>query len=80
MIVAESPTTAENDVLVKLTSLNVEEAERKLIAKALERANNNKTRAADLLGMSVRTLRNKLNTPSDSGVSLAGSQAAKISE
>jgi DNA-binding NtrC family response regulator len=73
MMGTESQTTVDDGVLVKLTSLNVEAAERKLIAKALEKANNNKTRAAELLGMSVRTLRNKLNTSSDSGVSLAGS-------
>lgn len=50
-------------VLVRLTSLNVEDAKRELTAKALEMADNNRTRAAELLGISVRTLRNKLNTP-----------------
>ena len=50
---------------VTLTTLNVAEAERALIARALETAGGNRTRAADLLGMSVRTLRNKLNNPSD---------------
>ena len=44
-----------------LTSLNVDEAEVKLIARALEMSGGNRTRAADLLGISVRTLRNKLN-------------------
>jgi len=46
---------------VILTSLDVNEAEAKLIARALEVSNGNRTRAAELLGMSVRTLRNKLN-------------------
>ncbi len=46
---------------VTLTSLNVAEAERALIQRALATAGNNRTKAADLLGMSVRTLRNKLN-------------------
>ena len=41
----------------------VADAERVLIERALEAAGNNRTRAAELLGMSVRTLRNKLNGP-----------------
>ena len=62
--------TPDEDVLVKLRSLNVEDAERKLIAKALEMASNNRTRAAELLGISVRTLRNKLNAPTEGEASL----------
>ena len=41
--------------------LNVSEAEAKLIERALEVAKGNRTRASELLGISVRTLRNKLN-------------------
>jgi DNA-binding NtrC family response regulator len=41
----------------------VDEAERELIRRALEVAGNNRTRAAEMLGLSVRTLRNKLNGP-----------------
>src|SRR5689334_21375973 len=52
---------------VVITSLNVNDAEGKLIARALEVANGNRTRAAEMLGISVRTLRNKLNgTKADS--------------
>jgi DNA-binding NtrC family response regulator len=58
-----APEPEPDDTLVRLTSLNVEEAERMLIAKALETAEGNRTRAAELLGISVRTLRNKLNAP-----------------
>ena len=59
-------------VLVKLTSLNVEEAEKTLIGKALAMANNNRTRAAELLGISVRTLRNKLNTTGAAEIESSG--------
>jgi DNA-binding NtrC family response regulator len=48
---------------VVLTSLNIDEAERALIVRALEVTKNNRTRTAELLGISVRTLRNKLNGP-----------------
>ena len=50
---------------VVLTSLNVEAAEQLLIARALDVSGGNRTRAAELLGMSVRTLRSKLNRPAD---------------
>jgi DNA-binding NtrC family response regulator len=39
----------------------VEEAERRLILMTLEHTKNNKTRAADMLGISLKTLHNKLN-------------------
>ena len=48
---------------ISLSSLNVAEAERVLIQHALAAANDNRTKAAELLGISVRTLRNKLNGP-----------------
>ncbi|HEY6293997.1 MAG TPA: sigma-54 dependent transcriptional regulator [Terriglobia bacterium] len=40
--------------------LTVEEAERRLIVETLAFANNNKTRAAEMLGISLKTLHNKL--------------------
>ncbi len=49
---------------IVLQTLNVEEAERALIERALQITNNNRTRTAELLGISVRTLRNKLNVRS----------------
>ena len=61
----------DDGVLVKLKSLNVEEAERQLIDKAIAITSNNRTRAAELLGISIRTLRNKLNGPADTPESKA---------
>lgn len=62
IIESESGTRAQiPEGAVVLTSLDVGDAEMKLIARALEVSGGNRTRAAALLGMSVRTLRNKLN-------------------
>jgi DNA-binding NtrC family response regulator len=48
---------------IVLHTLDVGEAEAILIQHALVATANNRTRAAQMLGMSVRTLRNKLNGP-----------------
>lgn len=55
------PGTALPDGAVVLETLRVDEAEAVLIDAALERTEGNRTQAAALLGMSVRTLRSKLN-------------------
>jgi len=38
----------------------VEEAEKQLILKTLQATTNNKTKAAEILGISLKTLHNKL--------------------
>jgi len=43
------------------TSISLKEIEKKTILHALDRTNGNRTHAAEILGISVRTLRNKLN-------------------
>jgi DNA-binding NtrC family response regulator len=59
---------ADDPMRVVLRSLDVNEAEKVLIGRALEVSSGNRTRAAELLGISVRTLRNKLNGPGREGV------------
>jgi DNA-binding NtrC family response regulator len=44
-----------------MPGMTVDEAERRLIIATLEAAGNNKTRAAEMLGISLKTLHNKLN-------------------
>ena len=39
----------------------MKEAEKKLIFETLKKTNGNRTHAAKILGISIRTLRNKLN-------------------
>jgi two-component system response regulator FlrC len=48
--------------------LTVWEAERQLIMKTLEHTRQNRTRAAELLGISIRTLRNKLSEYRSAGI------------
>jgi DNA-binding NtrC family response regulator len=51
---------AENRLRLR-PGMTVEEAERRLIFETLAFTQNNKTRAAELLGISLKTLHNKLN-------------------
>ena len=50
-----------------IESLNLHIIERETIKKALEKTKGNRSKAADLLGFSVRTLRNKLNEYKSTG-------------
>lgn len=55
----------------------VGEAERLLILKTLESTNNNKTRAADILGISLKTLHNKLKEYGSSSADRAEKEEAE---
>ena len=60
---ASSPAVhAANDVIFTARTLNLAEVERVAIDRALEVTGGNRTKAAQLLGCTDRTLRNKLNT------------------
>src|SRR6266496_1227249 len=58
----------------------VGEAERLLIIKTLESTNNNKTRAAEILGISLKTLHNKLKEYGSSGADGARSEKEDAEE
>ena len=58
-VVARPPVQEANAVRLGVGT-TVDEAERLLILKTLEATNNNKTRAAEILGISLKTLHNKL--------------------
>ena len=49
--------------------MTVDEAEQKLILATLDATGGNKTRAAEMLGISLKTLHNKLNRMKDAGAS-----------
>jgi DNA-binding NtrC family response regulator len=51
---------APNEIVPLLIGSTLDEVERELILQTLARCNGNRTRAARVLGMSVRTLRNKI--------------------
>jgi DNA-binding NtrC family response regulator len=55
-----SPQAATTSVTIS-PGMTVDEAEQKLILATLEAAGGNKTRAAEMLGISLKTLHNKLN-------------------
>ena len=44
-----------------MPTVSLKEMEEKVIFHALDQTNGNRTHAAEILGISVRTLRNKLN-------------------
>ncbi len=60
-------TAVANSVKVEVGT-TVDEAERLLIVKTLASTNNNKTRAAEILGISLKTLHNKLKEYSQSHI------------
>src|SRR5436305_2540125 len=69
------PSADDADSIRVGVGTTVGEAERLLIIKTLESTNNNKTRAAEILGISLKTLHNKLKEYGGSGTD--GARAEK---
>jgi transcriptional regulator with PAS, ATPase and Fis domain len=51
----------KEDTITLPVGTPIEEVERQMIMRTLQKTKNNKTRAAELLGISLKTLHNKLN-------------------
>jgi DNA-binding NtrC family response regulator len=60
-VLAEEPPPEQQPQLALAPGTTVEEAERRLIMMTLAHTRDNKTRAAEILGISLKTLHNKLN-------------------
>jgi transcriptional regulator with PAS, ATPase and Fis domain len=58
---ADEPALPQQPQVALAPGTTVEEAERRLILMTLEHTRDNKTRAAEILGISLKTLHNKLN-------------------
>jgi len=71
-VVPRAPVQEANAVRLGVGT-TVDEAERLLILKTLEATNNNKTRAAEILGISLKTLHNKLKEYGSLGAAEAAS-------
>src|SRR3954471_19794026 len=58
---SEEPPVPHQPQVALAPGITVEEAERRLIMMTLQHTRDNKTRAAEILGISLKTLHNKLN-------------------
>jgi DNA-binding NtrC family response regulator len=59
---------APNELIRRLIGSTVEEVERGLVVQTLARYDGNRTQAARVLGLSVRTLRNKIRVYTAEGI------------
>lgn len=59
---------APDEVIPLLVGSTVDEVERELVLQTLARCDGNRTRAARVLGVSVRTLRNKIRQYTSMGL------------
>ena len=64
---AEAPGADQDEERARLVGKTVAEVERELIIDTLDHCLGNRTHAANILGISIRTLRNKLKQYSDDG-------------
>ena len=63
-----APSLTPNEIVPLLIGSTVGEIERELVLQTLARCDGNRTRASRVLGVSVRTLRNKIRQYSADGI------------
>jgi DNA-binding NtrC family response regulator len=68
----QSAVTSATVATRNLVGRTVADVERDLILDTLDHCLGNRTHAANILGISIRTLRNKLREYADSGLSIPG--------
>jgi DNA-binding NtrC family response regulator len=59
-----------NEIVPLLIGATVGEVERELVLQTLARCDGNRTRAARVLGLSVRTMRNKIRLYTTDGINV----------
>jgi DNA-binding NtrC family response regulator len=59
-----------NEIVPLLIGSTVGEVERELVLQTLARCDGNRTRAARVLGLSIRTMRNKIRLYSTDGIDI----------
>jgi DNA-binding NtrC family response regulator len=64
---------APNEIVLLLIGATVDEVERELVLQTLARCDGNRTRAARVLGLSVRTLRTKIRLYAAAGIDVPAS-------
>jgi DNA-binding NtrC family response regulator len=71
---AATRSLAPNQIVPLLIGSTVDEIERELVLQTLARCDGNRTRAARVLGLSVRTLRNKIRLYVAAGIDVPAHQ------
>ena len=67
---SESQTPSPHEIVPMLIGSTVEAIERELVLQTLARFDGNRTHAARVLGLSVRTMRNKIRQYATDGVDI----------
>lgn len=67
---AAAPKTQNTGAVENLIGMTIADVERTMILNTLDHCLGNRTHAANILGISIRTLRNKLNQYRDEGVNI----------